>query len=527
MSGVAIQEPADSAGAGELVRIPLTEIHESKHNPRQHYEPEALGQLKDSLLASGQLEPILVRPRKAGGYELAAGHRRFRAAKLACEQYPDGARFRGLGELLAIVRELDDRAYIETLQISNLQRDDLHSLEEAQGFSDLMTSCGYDIKKIAARIGKSERYVYDSLTLLKLIPEAKKLFLEGRFERGHAIELARLTPQWQQEALDPEGASDYGPRAGLWQPEHADADPNPADQERLDLDEEDAVKPVSVRELKTWINDHVRATPDAVDPMLFPTAAEVLAKAQAAKGRAAKIVHITYDYQVPGAARDPKIKTYGENGWKRADGQFTSKICDRAVVGFVVAGPGRGEAFLVCVDKEKCAVHWRDWQQERERRRKALAKGTRTSGKTARDRYAEREARRQLKLEAERERWGKAQPAILSAMAEKLKAAPAGANSALADAVLQFCMDGRKAYTQVPRGRTAEDLLRHAAFQLYARDVRDLAPGYYHHEQALKNIKSVGLDPQKIVDQVAPEEKPAKASAKPAKKAKSKKGKKR
>ena len=375
------------ARADELRRIPLAEIHESPLNPRKHFDPRALEELKDSLLAAGQLTPITVRPRPGGGYEIAAGHRRYRAAKLAMEKHSSGARFRGLDQLLAVVRELDEPAFIEVLNVENLQRDDLHPLEEAEGFKTLMERARYDIKKIAARIGKSERYVYDSLTLLKLIPEAKKLFLAGRFERGHAIELARLTPQWQKEALDPEGATDYGSRAGLWQPEHADADPNPADQERLDLEDEDAVKPVSVRELKTWINDHVRATPDAVDPMLFPTAAEVLAKAQAAKGRAAKIVHITYDYQVPGAARDPKIKTYAEHCWKRADGQFTSKACERAVVGFVAAGPGRGEAFLVCVDKEKCAVHWRDWQQERERRRKALAKGVRTSGKTARDSY--------------------------------------------------------------------------------------------------------------------------------------------
>jgi len=77
------------ARADELRRIPLAEIHESPLNPRKHFEPHALEELKDSLLAAGQLTPITVRPRKGGGYEIAAGHRRYRAAKLATEQHTE------------------------------------------------------------------------------------------------------------------------------------------------------------------------------------------------------------------------------------------------------------------------------------------------------------------------------------------------------------------------------------------------------------------------------------------------------
>jgi ParB family chromosome partitioning protein len=347
-----------------LRRIPLAEVHESPHNPRTYYDPEALQQLADSLLQSGQLEPVLVRPRKSGGYELAAGHRRFRAAKLAIQQSPDGARFRGLGELLAIVREMDDRTFIETLNVDNLQRDDLHPLEEANGFKDLMTECGYDVAKIAARIGKSPRYVYDSFTLLKLTPEAKKLFLAGKFERGHAIELARLSPEWQKRALDPEGATDYGARAGLWQPEHAKSDPNVPE---LELADDTAVKPVTVRELKGWVNEHVRATPEGVDPMLFPASVEAM---QEARQHKLKVIEITYEHQVPVDARDPKApRIYGAQAWRSATRGVVSpgydgkdgKSCEHAVLGVIVIGPGRGEAFHVCIAKEKCKVHWADW----------------------------------------------------------------------------------------------------------------------------------------------------------------------
>lgn len=138
------------------------------------------------------------------------------------------------------------------------------------------------------------------------------------------------------------------------------------------------MKPVSVREFKGWINDHVRATPDSVDPFLFPQTAEQLAAAAAAKK---KVVHITYDYRVPDAARDEKIRTYGSEAWHRADGQFKSKPCDHAVLGLVVAGPCRGEAFPVCIAKEKCAVHWADWQKARERRQAELAKQTKAGAR--------------------------------------------------------------------------------------------------------------------------------------------------
>src|SRR5574341_350406 len=276
----------------------------------------------ESLLASGQFTPILVRPRKAGADFVAAGHVRFRAAKQACERHADGAKHRGLEALQAIVREMDDRTFIELLNVENLQRDDLDDLDEAEGFRNLMERCGYDIKKVAVRIGKSSRYVYDSLALRKLIPEAKRCFLEDRFERGHAILLARLTPDWQKKALS-RHFNRYGDgRGALWEAEIFDQEPG---QQRLTLD--DQVKPVSVREFQTWIDDHVRATPAAVDPVLFPTAAELLAQAQAAKGRAARIIHITYQRQVPYTARDLKTKTYGAEAWKRADGQFGSKPC--------------------------------------------------------------------------------------------------------------------------------------------------------------------------------------------------------
>jgi hypothetical protein len=396
---------------------------------------------------------------------------------------------------MAIVRSLDDKTFIEILNVENLQRDDLHPLEEAAGFKQLMEKAGYDVAKIASRIGRSEKYVYDRVKLLQLTKEAQALFWDGEITAGHAILLARLTPADQKRAVgDPRKANDFGVGhggGGLFRPDVSD--------DELDLD--DAVQPRSVRELQAWINDNVRMTEQAIDPFLFPETAQVLSRAQEEEE---KVVHITHDYRVPDGARDEKQRTYGEHSWKRADGKKKSKPCEHSVVGVVVAGPGRGEAFRVCVRKDKCKVHWATEQRELERRRKSGKSSSRAAQQNDQERWRRQEAQR----DAERKRWDLAQPAILKAVAERVSKAPAGPTSKLADEILGACIDGRNASDAVPRGRSLEDLIRHAAFQLYASDVRRLSPGYYGHDDARKNLRALGVDVQKIVDQVAPKPKP-------------------
>jgi len=331
-----------------LAVIPIEQLHESPLNPRKHYDPEGLKELAASLRETGQLEALLVRPmngRTAGGYEIASGHRRFRAAKLA-----------GLTQLEAKVQDLDDRALIEILNIANLQRHDLTPLDEAAGFKLLMEKAGYDVAKLAARIGLSVKYVYDRLKLLQLIPAGRKLLEDGTITAGHAILLARLGPTDQQRAIGSQTSSWRGLDGGLFETEEADG-----------LPLKDRVKPRSVRELATWIHDNVRMTPEATDPFLFPETATVLAQAKEDQD---KVVHITYDYRVPDGARDEKNKTYGAPSWKRADGRERSKKCDRSVIGHVVAGLHQGEAFRVCVNKHRCKVHWRTEALAYERREK-------------------------------------------------------------------------------------------------------------------------------------------------------------
>lgn len=336
---------------GELKRIPLEQLVESPLNPRRHYDPAALDELATSLATSGQVTPVLVRPTMGGKkFELAAGHRRYRAAQQA-----------KLPALLAVVRELDEAAFLEVLTVENLQRDDLDPLEEAAGFRTLMTSAGYDVAKLAQRCGRSTRYVYDRLKLLQLTAAAQDLLRTGRITLEHAIILARLSADDQTQVIgDPDSVGLYRSGSGLfaqetslWSP-HRDED----EEQTNAADPWDGCKVVSPKELQAYIDRHVRfdAARDP-DPMLFPETAQALDEAEASD---MKVIPITYEYVLPASAKAEGVRTYGSASWKRADGERGSKTCDASakLLGIVVAGPDRGQAFRVCTAKKTCKVHW-------------------------------------------------------------------------------------------------------------------------------------------------------------------------
>src|ERR1041384_4752546 len=219
----------------------------------------------------------------------------------------------------------------------------------------LMEKAGYDVAKLAARIGLSIKYVYDRLKLLQLIPEAKKYLETGVINAGHAILLARLKPADQKRVIgNPDRINRYGYRdgTGLFQPEYAEDDP---DQPGLELKQ--PVKARSVRELATYINDHVRFRPEQNDlPTLFPAAAAAL---EAAQDDDLAPIYITYDHVLRDSAKDGKVRTYSVVSWPRADGKQGAKPCAWSRWGLVAAGRDRGDAFRVCVNRDKCTVHFK------------------------------------------------------------------------------------------------------------------------------------------------------------------------
>lgn len=475
---------------GTFELIPITQIHESKHNPRQHFDGPALEQLADSIREVGIIDPLIVRP-NAKGYELASGHRRYRAAKAI-----------GLEKLPCVVRDMADQVFMEALTISNLQREDVHPLDEAKGYEALMAApYKMDVHKIAERVGKSIKYIYDRVKLLALIKEARDCFWTGKLQAGHAILLARLTPTEQAKALgSPE--LDYQ-NGGVFEIEHTLYDPE------VERDDQ-PIKARSVRELEAWIDEHVRFDRKNVDPMLFPeTAAKLAARAEIPR---AKVLPITFQYLLNDDARRDDERTYGSACWKRADGQDDSKTCDHAVLGCVVAGIHRGDSFDICVQKKKCRIHWKDEVAAAEAREKGqLTKATKTES-TINKREQLREAAERRK-EAAREQWRLATPAILKAVADRVKTMPVKATGYLADLILQGLNNYggvlTKAQKHLSRGTKAEDLIRLAALMVLFKEIDH---SWSAVETFPKRAKALGIDLAKLLNPKSPAKAPAKAS---------------
>lgn len=179
----------DQHTESQFQMMPISKLRESPYNPRKRFDPGALQELADSIAVHGVITPMIARP-VANGAELAAGHRRFRAAQLA-----------GLAEVPVILRPMSDVQFLEILTVENLQREGVHPLEEAMGYQELRDRAGYDVASIATKIGRAESYVYGRLRLLNLIEPAQADFLDGRISFGHARLLAALPEEKQANGL--------------------------------------------------------------------------------------------------------------------------------------------------------------------------------------------------------------------------------------------------------------------------------------------------------------------------------------
>jgi ParB family transcriptional regulator, chromosome partitioning protein len=178
-----------SARATEGLRaIPIEEIHPSVDQPRKTFDDARLGELAESIRAQGIIQPLVVRQRAGGGYELIAGERRWRAAQRA-----------GLHELPAVVREVAPTRAFEMAMVENLQREDLNPIEEATGYQRLIEDFGYTQEALAARVGKDRSTVANALRLLRLPDSVLSLLTAGRLSMGHARALLGLE---QAEAME-------------------------------------------------------------------------------------------------------------------------------------------------------------------------------------------------------------------------------------------------------------------------------------------------------------------------------------
>ena len=171
--------------------LPISQIETYADQPRKHFDEDALSDLADSIREHGIIQPLTVRKLSSGYYQIIAGERRWRAARLA-----------GLTQVPAIVIEADDRKMTELALIENLQREDLNPIEEAEGYKRLMDSYKMTQEEAAARVGKSRSAVANSLRLLGLCAEVRKLLEDGKLSSGHARALLPLKADAQKKAAD-------------------------------------------------------------------------------------------------------------------------------------------------------------------------------------------------------------------------------------------------------------------------------------------------------------------------------------
>lgn len=186
--GEEIKAQQENALPGAPAMLPITKVEPRPDQPRKEFDEEALEELAESIRAHGLIQPVVVRPLLGDYYQIIAGERRWRAARLA-----------GLEEIPVRVLEADDRLAMELALVENLQREDLNPIEEAKGYCVLMEEYDLTQEEVSAAVGRSRSAVANALRLLSLANEVQKLVADGKLSAGHARALIPLRGERAQE----------------------------------------------------------------------------------------------------------------------------------------------------------------------------------------------------------------------------------------------------------------------------------------------------------------------------------------
>ena len=170
----------------EIVNIDLNELRSNPYQPRKNFDEEALQELANSIKEHGVFQPIIVK-KSIKGYEIIAGERRVKAAKIA-----------GLTEIPAIVRDFNDTQMMEIALLENLQREDLNAIEEANAYKKLQDTLGLTQEELANRLGKSRSHITNMIGLLNLPESIQNHIMDNKLSMGHARVLSKLENENQQ-----------------------------------------------------------------------------------------------------------------------------------------------------------------------------------------------------------------------------------------------------------------------------------------------------------------------------------------
>ncbi|MBE5872954.1 MAG: ParB/RepB/Spo0J family partition protein [Lachnospiraceae bacterium] len=186
---VEVEAPVVEQSKGPETIVKITKVEPNREQPRKYFDEDALQELADSIKQFGLLQPILVQDRK-DYYEIIAGERRWRAAKLA-----------GLKEVPVIIRNYTEQEIVEISLIENIQREDLNPIEEAQAYKRLLTEFNLKQDEVAERVSKSRTAVTNSIRLLKLSEEVQQMVIDDMISTGHARALLAIENQEEQYTL--------------------------------------------------------------------------------------------------------------------------------------------------------------------------------------------------------------------------------------------------------------------------------------------------------------------------------------
>jgi len=180
--------PTQTPAGDSLRQLSVDHLQPGKYQPRSRMDQEALKELAASIKTQGVIQPILVRPVAADRYEIVAGERRWRAARMA-----------GLTAVPVVIRDIPDNQALAAALIENIQREDLNPLEQATGIQRLISEFGLTHQSAAEALGRSRTAVTNLLRLLELAPPVRDLLAEGKLDMGHARALLALPPVRQVE----------------------------------------------------------------------------------------------------------------------------------------------------------------------------------------------------------------------------------------------------------------------------------------------------------------------------------------
>ena len=191
LGALMLDDQPEATAEGPYKVLPVYKIEPNPDQPRREFDPEALEDLAASIRQHGIIQPLTVRQGSNGYYQIIAGERRWRAARMA-----------DLTEVPAVVIEADDKKTMELALIENLQREDLNPVEEALGYQSLMENYAMTQEQAAERVGKSRPAVANALRLLNLCPPVRAMVEDGRLSNGHARTILPLSPALQEKAAD-------------------------------------------------------------------------------------------------------------------------------------------------------------------------------------------------------------------------------------------------------------------------------------------------------------------------------------